>query len=598
MIAGCADLSFQNLKSLGLALITLLWINHSTFAADVQNAASPLGINLSPGGDYPFLNAMWNTAFGSWGSVGGGIPLSDLALDAQGWPLSSSKGGSGTTYTDGLNFPLQTRPQDTNQTVFCIGQATVFLQGSGGASVSCPSTGGTAITVPNIFTGKITNDDQTANGSHLTALAIVPTVYASKFASAGCLTNPGQVACVNPDFVTTNGPFRVFRWMDYTNTNDPTNPTTNWASRPLTTQPFYNGASLQSYFNGQTIPEGMPAEMEVAVCNAADASCWLNFPIGTTTDFAAHLAQYVSANLNQNAFYEYVNEPWNTNPLRTALENLGATAFSTSASFVAGMSYYQKQADSLMAQVTSNSSNSRYFRVLGLGQNQNSQGSTCGNCANYWWLGGPTQGNLWSGWTLSHFDVSALAPYFGTGIPDAWGDPTLLGRLFSQIQTGGQFPDTTGANTTTGSSNNYVLASSSACGNGTIPSTPSNGTITCFKPNFTNTGNSTLTVDGGTTYPFYWPRSSSNSISSYQLSAGQITATGCGGGPCTTIVTFTTTTGASAWNSGTTYSAGFPVVGSDGNTYYSTAGSNTNNNPVGDGNVALATNHTCMVGLQ
>lgn len=541
------------------------------------NATSPLGINLAPGNDNPFLNALWNSVGNGWGNGSSGINghLSDLQLDSNGWPMSSFRGGSGTTYTDGLGFPLQVRPFDTNLTVFCAGTATVNLQGAGNVNVSCPSTGGTAITLAGIFTGTITNDDQTTNGNHLTALAVVPTVYATQFANAGCLTNQAQAACISPDFIAIDAPFRWFRFMDYEAANTNTQ-TTNWASRPLPGAPFYICCAGQTYFGGAVIPIGLPPEFEAALCNALNASCYLNFPINATDDYAVGLSEFMSANVNQYVYYEYVNEPWNTGTgIPGLLEAKGATAFGTSATFLAGMSYYEMQADHLMGLVTSNSSNTRYFRVLGLGPNQNTQGTG----ANWWWFGGPAQGNLWSGWTLAHFDAGVLAPYFIGAVPDAWGAPSLLGNLFTEIQSAEIIPSTSAANTTTGSGNNYVLTSSSLCGNGAIPATPTNGTITCFKPNIANTGSSTLKVDGGTQFPLYLVQSASNNITSFQLSSGLL-ATGTGYN-----AVFTTTTGAPSWSSSVTYSAGFPVVASDGNTYFSIAGSNTNINPVGDGGV-------------
>jgi hypothetical protein len=233
----------------------------------------------------------------------------------------------------------------------------------------------------------------------------------------------------------------------------------------------------------------------------------------------------------------------------------------------------------MLSQIAPNAPHGKYYRVLNLGPNQNTQGTTCSNCANWWLLGGPSQGNLWSGWTLANFDVGASAPYFEDNIPDAWGSSALLGKLFTQIETGGQLPIISGANTTTNSGNAYSVTSSSACGNGAIPSVPANGTATCFKTNVNNTGNTTLSVDGGPAYPLYWPLSAQNNITSFQMPSGTLSASS------PWMAVFTTTTGAAAWSSATTYSAGFPVTASDGNTYYSIAGSNTNINPVGDGGV-------------
>jgi hypothetical protein len=547
-----------------------------------QSNTSPLGVNLQPGNDYPFLNALWNVSAGLWGFGVTGLNgnLTDLQLDANGWPLSSSVGGSGTVYTDQISVPVQTRPFDSNLTVFCLGTATAQVVGSGSSTVSCPSPTGTAITRSGVshvnFTGIIP-------ATHLTAFAVVPTQYAAQFLNAGCLTNPAQVACVSPDFIQVEAPFRVLRFMDYDNINLNFS-AVSWATRPVVAQPFYNHASTQTYYGGATITQGLPIELKVALCNAVQAACWINIPLAASDDFATGVAAYANANLNQYAYWEYINEPWNNNTLQTQLKNLGATAFSTSASFVAGMSYYEKQADHVMGLITAASSNNKYYRVLGLGSNQNSQGTTCGNCANWWWLGGPAQGNLWSGWSLSHFDVTTVAPYITDAIPAAWGDPNLLGNVFTAVQTGGGLvPSSSGANTTTNTGNDYSLTSSSACGNGAIPATPSNGTITCFKASATSTGNTTLTVDGGTKLPLYWVVSGTNSISSFQL-ASSPNGTNLVSGT-TYYAVYTTTTAAPAWAVGTTYAAKFPVSASDGNTYYSIAAGNVGIDPTTDGGV-------------
>ena len=94
--------------------------------------------------------------------------------------------------------------------------------------------------------------------------------------------------------------------------------------------------------------------------------------------------------------------------------------------------------------------------------------------------------NPWSGYATAyqHFDAYAIAPYYGYPVPDSWSaDGTGLTNVFTEMDSGGALPSTSGANTTTNVSNAYSLTSSSACGNGAIPSTPSNETMTCFKAN-------------------------------------------------------------------------------------------------------------------
>jgi hypothetical protein len=219
---------------------------------------------------------------------------------------------------------------------------------------------------------------------------------------------------------------------------------------------------------------------------------------------------------------------------------------------------------------------SKLFRVLGTW-------AASASTTNFL-LGGNSSGltNLWPGapTAYQHFDVVAIAPYFEENVPDALSAGGAgLTSLFQEINSGGAIPSPNAANTTTNSGNNYSLTSSSACGNGAIASIPSNGTITCLKPNVTNTGNATLTVDGGTQYPLYSVTSSTDNIGTYQLASSSLNTS------TKYCATFTSSTGATAWSGATNYGANFLVSGSDGNTYFSVAGSNLNNNPVGDGGI-------------
>ena len=118
------------------------------------------------------------------------------------------------------------------------------------------------------------------------------------------------------------------------------------------------------------------------------------------------------------------------------------------------------QAAHVMDVIKANYSNSRYFRVLAGAAVGNSAGN-CGNltCTNYMELGGSTYGNLWSGASTAatHFDVLAIAPYFqpsGADIPAAWG--VTLSNFFTEVNVGGVIPNSSGANKTTNSGNNYT----------------------------------------------------------------------------------------------------------------------------------------------
>ena len=572
----------RSLKGSFTALLALLLLAamHAFGLARAQgispNATSPLGTNVSSdfGNAQPFLNVVLGAYIWGFGSSGLNGKLSDLSLNSNGWPTSSYRGASGTIYEDGLGLNISPNNSFTQYTVFCNGGATIEV-GNGPAHprVNCPS--GSAIREAGTFNEQvdwifISNDDQTTKGDHLTALAIVPSQYASLYAA-------GQV--FNPAFLHTHGVFRVLRFMDWDRTTS-NKQTTDWASRPVPAQPFY-GANTQTYGRRQVVPEGVPLEIETALCNVLKASCWYNIPMLATDNYVENLGSYACANAAKPPFFEYANEAWNMGgDVYAEMKTLGATAFSTPPSFIAAISYYTMQASHAMSLIKTECASRTIFRVLGMAANGNSDGVGCGSCTNYIELGGTAYGNLWSGsgTPKNYFDAVAIAPYYGYSLPDSWSaDASGLTKAFTEMNSGGVLPTGRGANKTTNSGNNYSLTSSSLCGNGSIPAAPANGTVTCAKFNATNTGNMTLTVDGGTQYPFYYPRGQTCCISSYQLSSGQITANS------TWDIAFTTQTGAPAWASGATYSTGNFVSGSDNNTYISVGNSNAGHNPVTDG---------------
>src|SRR5581483_2726260 len=92
------------------------------------------------------------------------------------------------------------------------------------------------------------------------------------------------------------------------------------ANRPLPSQPFYSVGNT-AYYNGAALGKGMPIELKIAICNAANASCWINFPLNADDTFVTQSVQYTDAHRFQEPFYEYVNEPWNQNSLQKQLES-------------------------------------------------------------------------------------------------------------------------------------------------------------------------------------------------------------------------------------------------------------------------------------
>jgi hypothetical protein len=290
-----------------------------------QNATSPLGINLAGVNYYntaqPFINLVLQASGWGFGHAGLNGNLSDLSLDANGWPTSSFRGASGTTYTDGLGIYVinYDPPIATGEvTVICNATALLTFADDITGTVTCPTTGTnkTYTRRSGGFWVTITGMDQTNNGNHLTQLAIIPSNHIS-------LYKAGQI--FNPDYLSVLAPYRVARFIDWQNTAAARKTVTSWSTRPVPQQPFY-GANTQVYGNGRVIPEGVPVEIEVALCNALNMGCWFNIPVYTTDDYVTNHAAYTATHLDPGvfAYYEYFNEAWNT---PGPVARLGAVAF-------------------------------------------------------------------------------------------------------------------------------------------------------------------------------------------------------------------------------------------------------------------------------
>jgi hypothetical protein len=102
-----------------------------------------------------------------------------------------------------------------------------------------------------------------------------------------------------PDLLTDLGPYRVLRFMDWNQTNDPSNRQASWQTRKLPTD-------VQS--------EPVAFEWQIDLCNRARADYWVNLPHESTQDTWAHLAQLVHDRLSPNlrVYVEWSNEVWNS----------------------------------------------------------------------------------------------------------------------------------------------------------------------------------------------------------------------------------------------------------------------------------------------
>jgi hypothetical protein len=269
-------------------------------AATSNNAASPLGINLSQMSEYgtedPLMNIFactdsWITSNANTWDTG---EEADLQLDSNGYPTSlvanpTPAGGQQFTYVQAL---LQCGAP--------AGQYTVTYQGEGtmafrlGATLVSTSPGQYVINLdPSQGSGvlEIVSTDPNHTGDYIRNISVVPSSEESAYAS-------GQT--FNPAFIDAIKNFKVLRFMDWLDTNG--NQLSAWPDRPQLSDAFY-GTS-----------KGVPIELAVKLANAVSADPWLNVPVMADDNYITQMAELVHNELGptQKVYVELSNEVWNT----------------------------------------------------------------------------------------------------------------------------------------------------------------------------------------------------------------------------------------------------------------------------------------------
>ena len=109
-------------------------------------------------------------------------------------------------------------------------------------------------------------------------------------------------AIFDPDMLALISNAACFRFLDWQITNGSTQE--NWSDRPL---PAYQRWSAE-------LGIGVPLEICIALCNAANVDGWFLIPHLATDDYIANFVQLVHDTLSPNlvARFEYSNELWNT----------------------------------------------------------------------------------------------------------------------------------------------------------------------------------------------------------------------------------------------------------------------------------------------
>lgn len=270
-------------------IVALLWLGLS--AAAQHNANSPLGMNLGGMGDgnreMPFQDVFrqsrsWTSQIkgGAWGTG----PA--LTLDANGWVTSLESADHYVTSVVQQNIPGK-----------YLGHYHVFFEGEGtfnfwqaASFVSQPEPGHIIINVNDQggLMMDITSTDPQGTGNYLRNIHIVPEPFLSTW----------QTQTFNPAFLDIWGPIKVYRFMDWLDTNN--SPIVSWSQR--TTPAKYTQSS-----------HGVAYEHIVDLCNTAEADPWICIPHLADDNYVTQVATLLKNTLDPDLkiYIEYSNEVWN-----------------------------------------------------------------------------------------------------------------------------------------------------------------------------------------------------------------------------------------------------------------------------------------------
>ncbi len=442
-------------------LLTFLILGLYVSPVWASNAASPLGINLSPvtyySSEQPFLdifktgftnqnvtvapNVGWLTQSATTWDTG---EEQYLQVDSNGWPTSLKARGESSPQSFNSVGVLLLRSEPTypsgTYVVLYQGQGTIHFSfdatpvGSPSTSSPCSAfpTGTTRIilkvatpTSAGIWL-QITATDPNNVGNYLRNLQVV---YAPTSTTSVCDPNEQALengSIFNPTFISKITPFRTLRFMDWMWTNR--SPNYVWTSRPVPSNAFWDGLY------------GVPMEIMVDLANQIGADAWFNMPTYADSTFVTNFATYVHQNLgaSQQVYLEYTNEAW-LGYVSSIMQTLGAAVWPTKpVNFTLGENYYGMQT-ALNCHVWKTAWGTDSGRVVCVMGNQTGNAGVVNialNCT--YWANGPCSTN---------YGISAVGEtgYFGPqqNVPSSWlsSPDGGLSNLCAAFTTGGLDPN-------------------------------------------------------------------------------------------------------------------------------------------------------------
>ena len=264
-----------------------------------SNSTSPVGTNLAPVNYYtseqPFLN-IFKTGGGWGGTTTGGSRYNEIQgafnLDANGYPTTMAGAGpaAGQTFTeiDTLllrNLGLANMSGPTTAPFYPAGNYVLLYSGTGtfnfefdcvNSNIVSSTPGRIVINIPAPSTNGcqiwITSMGSGSNYPQNIAFVYSPDSTGSNIGTNETLYNGGAI--FNPTFVSLISQFRTLRFMDWAQTNQTVQ--TNWSGRPTPTQAFWGIWSYPGAGNVDPMPQAVPVEVMVALCNQVNADAWFN----------------------------------------------------------------------------------------------------------------------------------------------------------------------------------------------------------------------------------------------------------------------------------------------------------------------------------
>ena len=136
----------------------------------------------------------------------------------------------------------------------------------------------------------ITETDPGRSGDYIRDITVVKRKYQD-------LLEAGEL--FNPDWLAVIANVRTLRFMDWMNTNSPSN-ASDWTDRPEPGDATY-------------MKQGAPVEVMVQLANQTGTEPWFNMPTGASDEYMRQFATYVRDHLAPGliAHVEYSNETWN-----------------------------------------------------------------------------------------------------------------------------------------------------------------------------------------------------------------------------------------------------------------------------------------------